>query len=294
MLGVLRAAGQTFDLAGLERVIAQLLKKGFADGFLSIQARKTRKYLELRKYIHAKGDYGIRLHVPVEPWSEAYLGMVQAYCSKKGIDFSFENLDPEVDEVCLCIDCKRDVPTAYGLVRMIFTQVFGVPASNTFSVVLRNGSPWDELIDDPDQESLSLAEGMRRKNAKIKNTIGVSLRDVSLNMLLAMAQMSGVIGVAYSLWFAKHTWTWSNGVVGDISIKAPVLGLFFCGVILISFLRVATRSFWIRFHDNKRIRDASKTMTPIHKVAYVLLNYVNIVSIVLLSIAASAWTTANS
>lgn len=294
MLSILRAAGQSFDLAGLERVIAQLLKTGFADGFLSIQARKTRKYLELTKYIRAKGDYGIRLHVPVESWSEAYLGMVQAHCSSEGIEFSFESRDPEIGEVCLCIDCRKNASKAYGLVRTIFTRIFGVPESNTFSVVLRNGSPWDELIEDRHQEPLSLADGMRSKDAAVQSKIGVSLRDVSLNMLLAVAQMSGVIGVVYSLSFANHKWAWSDTVIGDISIKAPIAALFFCGVIMISFLRVATRSFWIGFDDNKKIRDASKMMTQIRKVAYVLLNYLNIISIVLLNVAALAWTSAHS
>lgn len=293
MLGILRAAGQTFDLAGLERVTAQLLRQGFADGFLSIQARKTWKYLELTKYIRAKGDYGLRLHVPIEPWSEPYLGMVQAYCSREKIEFSVENEDPDLEILSLRIDCQKDVSRAYELVRTIFTRIYRVPETSKFSVVLRNCSVWHELVDDPAQEEMSWAEGKRRMNADAQRRLGVSLRDLSLSMLLGMAQMLGVAGLAYSVALAKHSWIWSDFAVGDISIRAPILGLFFGVVVLISFLRVATRSFWIRFHNNKKIRNASMMITQFHKVAYVLCNYVNIVSIVLLSIAASAWTNVN-
>ena len=140
---------------------------------------------------------------------------------------------------------------------------------------------------------MTLAESMRQMNAVTQSRIGVSLGEFFLFMLLGVAQIFGVLGLGYSLAFAKKTWTWSNIEVAGISINAPIFGLFWCGFILLCSLRVMTRTYWIKFQNNQKLdqEHRSKKWGYRYKAGYIVFNYANIVSIILFLIAGSTWVT---
>lgn len=291
ILSILRSLGPTRDIVELEHAIKQLLKRGFADGFLSIKAKNSDKYLELTKYITPSGRYGLYVYVPIEQWSESYIHLVQNYFATEGIALDYEMNESDGLVSFLRVDCENDAHRTYKIVKEIFTRIFGVPKSAKYSVVLSNCSPWDELIESPRQKSLSWARGIMQLNALVQERLSLPLSDLALSFTLGCVQMVGVVGLVYIIGFDNEARSWVNLEVVGTVIKAPILGLIYWSLILIGSLRVFTRFFWVRFitRDIRQRENRSKVGWLFQGIRFAILNKLNLISIVLIVTAISFW-----
>lgn len=290
VFSMLRDLGSTYDIRGLEHAIKQLLRRGYADGFLSIKVKSSNKYLELTKYIHSCGKYGLLLYVPVETWSEGYIHMIQNYLDNEEIEFSYDSPYPGKPASFICIDCKNNASRAHKIVNEIFIHIFLIPKSIKYSIVLSNCSPWDELIENPHQKPLSWARGIKQLNAEITKKIGSPLWDMVVSIILGCAQMVGTVGLVYILMFSEARYLVHFDVVGA-AIKVPILGLIFCGLMLFGALRVLTRFFWVKFLRTEKLycKDKWEATRLFHAIRYAILNKLNFISIVLFIVAFSSW-----
>jgi hypothetical protein len=56
----------------LKTVADLLLRSGREGGFIVITEKGSGRFVQFRKYIHRKGEFGLELGFPKAPWSETY------------------------------------------------------------------------------------------------------------------------------------------------------------------------------------------------------------------------------
>ncbi len=136
--------GMPYNLDSIERPLADLLKRGYDGGLLFIDIGLSgRRFLQLRKYIHAPGDYGIELGFPRASWSRELFPQVEAFCSKSGIKYRIQR-NNGMD--FLHVDFGRDLALAYRCIRRMLVDIFGVQERTKLFAKLENASAEDELI----------------------------------------------------------------------------------------------------------------------------------------------------
>jgi len=284
------------DIADLERAIGQVLRRGMANGFMTVQALKSHEYLELRKYFSPYGVYGLYLCIPVEQWSEDYIPLARKYFAAEGIRFFFERRESDGSISFLCVDGERDTHRTYKWVRDIFIDVFGVPQSAKLTAVLNNCSPWDELIESPHQKPLPWAQGKMEIESLVRKELGLPLWDLALGFALGCTQMVGIAGLAYSMAFDNDTRSWVDLEVLGTVIKAPVLGLFYWGLMLTGFFRIFTRFYWVKPAEKvaRQRESISRIGLLFRGVRAVILQKLNLISIVISLIAIYFWNSGQS
>jgi hypothetical protein len=140
----LASKGLPYTLASIERPIQALLKRGYDGGLLFIEIGLSgKRFLQLRKYITAPGDYGIKLGFPRARWSRDLFPKVETFCSRSQIQYKVQR-DNGMD--FLHVDFGRDLALAYRCVRGMLVEVFGAQERTKLFAKLENASPKDELI----------------------------------------------------------------------------------------------------------------------------------------------------
>ena len=153
LLGILILAvwrgtkGPVYHIDGLIKPISALLKRGYDCGFLIISIGYSgRRFLQLRKYIHGPGNYGIQLAFPNANWAQPYFESVHAICKTRHLKGVVAN-DGTLD--FLYVDFTRDAIEAYKCVKAILEQTFDVGKDTKLFVRLENAAVEDKLIDAP-------------------------------------------------------------------------------------------------------------------------------------------------
>ncbi len=80
---------EKYDFGEFDRQITMLLEQGFDRGFLIITDVETDLYVQLRKYIRRKGDYGIQIGFPKAPMLITYYSAVVQYAKDNHLNFFF-------------------------------------------------------------------------------------------------------------------------------------------------------------------------------------------------------------
>jgi hypothetical protein len=140
--------GPAHTLASIEEPIGALLKRGYDGGFLVIKISYSRKFIQLRKYINAPGEYGISLVFPKAAWSLGYFDKLEEFCKKVGIDYTIEmgGSDKHAMEF-LFVDFGKDSARAHEFVVQLLVEVFNVDEDVTLFVRLEDAAVEDRLID---------------------------------------------------------------------------------------------------------------------------------------------------
>lgn len=131
----------------LRRPIADLLKRGYDGGILIIQHTRSEIFLQFRKYIRSRGDYGIELGFPRAKWSEEYFSRLSDYCDDHGIDYILDPSEQAGPIQFLHVDFGQDYDRAYWFTKNVLRDIFNLSSEATYYVHLNNASPRDELID---------------------------------------------------------------------------------------------------------------------------------------------------
>jgi hypothetical protein len=136
--------GLPYNLDSIEPPLAALLKRGYDGGLLVIEIGLLgRRFLQLRKYIHAPGDYGIELGFPRATWSRKLFPQIEAFYSKFGIKYKIQR-NNGMD--FLYVDFGRDLALAHRCIRKMLADIFGVQERTKLFAKLENASSKDELI----------------------------------------------------------------------------------------------------------------------------------------------------
>ena len=139
--------GPSLNLETIQWAINGLLRQGYNGGFLIINIGYSKKFLQLRKYIYAPGNYGIELAFPNAKWSEQLFPKFADFCKQSGIIYSVV-IEPAVEPLeFLRIDFGKDVAKAREIIKGIILKVFELDESVHLFARLENASIKDELID---------------------------------------------------------------------------------------------------------------------------------------------------
>ncbi len=139
--------GPSHTLKTIGGPISDLLKRGYNDGFLIIDISHSKYFLQLRKYIHSRGNYGIELHFPNVEWSERLFKKLTSFCKRAGIQYTIAEEKADIPIEFLHIDFEKDVFRAHNTIKNIILKVFKLDESVKLFVRLENATVDDELID---------------------------------------------------------------------------------------------------------------------------------------------------
>jgi len=141
------AKGPVHSLATLEVPIRDLLRRGYKEGFLVINIHYTKQFVQLKKYIHNKGNYGMEFCFPNTKWSDKLFVKLVEFCTETEIDFVIGEEHAKEPLEFLYIDFGKDVLLAHSTIVDILLNVFGVDDDVKLFVRLENASVKDELIE---------------------------------------------------------------------------------------------------------------------------------------------------
>lgn len=167
-LVVLGRKGRTYSLGDLHLPIGSLLKRGYDGGFLVIRPRRSKVFVQFRKRIRSKGDYGIELSFPDATWSGSFFREFQSYCDRRQINYRIVHEGAEDAMRFLFVDLGHDVRQAASLAQHIFISIFSMPPATRYFVELENACLWDELIDDPASKPDGTKDTLQRSIAHIR------------------------------------------------------------------------------------------------------------------------------
>lgn len=139
--------GPAHTLETLARPIKDLLNRGYDGAFLIIDISSSKNFLQLRKYISAPGDYGIKLCFPNAKWSTQLFIKLREFCDRSGIKYTIAEEKANNPLEFLYIDFAKDFFEAHTYVKNILLEVFGVDKNVKLFVRLENATIEDKLID---------------------------------------------------------------------------------------------------------------------------------------------------
>ena len=147
VLLVLRATkGPTHTLETIDRPIKDLLNRGYDGSFLIVNIYRSKNFLQLRKYINAPDDYGIKLCFPNAKWSAQLFIKLKEFCDQNGIKYTIAEEKANKPLEFLYIDFAKEFFEAHKYVKNILLEVFGVNKNVKLFVRLENATIDDKLI----------------------------------------------------------------------------------------------------------------------------------------------------
>jgi hypothetical protein len=146
----LKATHSDLDRKGMKRELEVLLRRGYDGGYLIFTDAKTSRFMQFRKYVHAKGQLGLETHFPRVGWSEEFYSRVQDVLRRMRIAHDRRVLEQGVEMIYA--DFGTDLETAVDFADSIFTEVFELNPPR-IAATGDGMSPFDETIDTPERPS---------------------------------------------------------------------------------------------------------------------------------------------
>jgi tetratricopeptide (TPR) repeat protein len=166
--------GPKYSLDELHGVIKALLKRGYENGQLRIEACpkylfdvRSQPLLEFRKYIHSRGRYGIMLYFSEKStrWSSQNVLNIQAMCHAQGIAYRAFPDDSDVLQA-ISVDFGKDAHAAYRFCKHLFVDIFGFSETMKFFALFEHGAEEGVLIEEPHMETRTTGFIQRLASAK--------------------------------------------------------------------------------------------------------------------------------
>ncbi len=220
------------------------LDRGLNGGVLRIRERKSKRSVQLRKYIASKDMYGMELVFQNPDQCEDYLERMRNYCNQTQTPSQVEARPDSDGGALIRIDCGKDVDRAHRLLIVILVDVLGLPANSRFDIETENVSPWMEVIDSPDQQPAAEADRLRLFDEWSKRKSGFGVVSTTVFALVGICQIFGILGLLTTLIFQQDDWSGVSISIIGIIIKMPWAGLISALFIMIGFLAICTDSFW--------------------------------------------------
>jgi hypothetical protein len=224
--------------------IGLFLDRGLNGGVLRIRERKSKRSVQLRKYIASKGMYGMELVFQNPDECEDYLERMRNYCTRTQTPSQVEARRDTDGGALIRIDCGKDVDQAHRLLVVFLVDVLGLPANSRFDIETENVSPWMEVIDSPDQKPAAEADRLRLFDEWSKRRSGVSVVSTTVLALVGICQIFGILALLTTLIFQQDDWSGVSISFAGIIIKIPWAGLISALFIMIGFLAICTDLFW--------------------------------------------------
>lgn len=223
--------------------LERLLSSGYDRSALHVTFDNSELFVLFRKYIHAKGDYGIELEFPLAHWSAEYIPALHDYCASHGIAFT---VGPDVHDDCQefhHVDFGNDADAAFRMFEAIVTHVFRIPTDSPYKLKFFGINPFGAAIIDPRQMPPSRAEHADWETERLAHQLAYVF-DASVVSLGGQARYFGILGILYSLlWcllWAVEGLTPNWGSVAftqfDTMIEPRIFDLICIGLIFIGLL----------------------------------------------------------
>lgn len=271
----------------LRNLLDKFLRQGLDGAALELKDRKTGIAVEFRKYIPAKGEFGVRFRLRRAGEIDSDVRALERFCAEHGIATERETGSAVITDDYLIVNFGKDMESAHAMLVYFLADIRGLPFTSQFDVHLENMSYWDDLVDSPDHVPLSIEDGMNFKKERF-NESGVTWGSLSLMALTSLLQVVGLLGLIFSLIFR-----WSPQVtlfeIAGIHVTAPIIGLIFAALVLIGFSGIFTDYYWL---IPKRYAAGESTRLPktIKNAFYVFWGRpFNWISLAILAVAAWRW-----
>lgn len=216
----------SFAFSDMKGMLRRLLKSGYDRAHLVITFTESGYFLQYRKYIHAKGDYGIELSFPISDWSRSFVPSLREYCDANGIAHSEGTEAPGDPMTFIHVDFSKDAAAAFAMAKAIVAEVFAIPTDSTYTWEFDGLHPYGELIDNPRSKPPSESETWRRMNEDAFTSTGMYLTDTGWYLLRFICGYAGVVGLLHALIW-KSLWATTTGMPGWGSVTLELFYLSF-------------------------------------------------------------------
>lgn len=184
--------------------LGDLLRRGYAGGYLTLVHEPTGRFIHFRKYIRGKGDYGLELRVRNLDWLMSILQRARSVVESAGLPHRVEHSKTEDGfRDVLIVDCGRDTAAAYDLGRSICTGVFEISLQTPFKVYSDGLSTTGELIDGPDQpppiDDFPSEERLKELDRRLRKSGGLSVRSGCIWGLSVLVWLVSGLGFPISM-----------------------------------------------------------------------------------------------
>ena len=126
-----------------------LLRRGYEGGFMIVTDRQSDRFVQFRKYIHRKGEFGRELGFPRAPWSAKDYDRVSQLLRAEGLPIVVQPTNDSPVTEFLLVDFGRDTGRLVSIIARIFHEIFETPRDRTFRVRSAGIAARDVLVDSP-------------------------------------------------------------------------------------------------------------------------------------------------
>jgi hypothetical protein len=136
-------------LAGVKQKADVLLRRGYESGFMIVSDRQSNRFVQFRKYIHRKGEFGLELGFPRAPWSTKYYDRVRQLIEAEGLPLVVQPTNDSPVTEFLLADFGRDTDRLVSVIGRIFHEILAMPSQQTFRIRPKGIAAQDVLVDTP-------------------------------------------------------------------------------------------------------------------------------------------------
>lgn len=233
--------GQYSDIALIKDWLAHLLRRGYERGYLRLVHKQSGQFLQFRKYIRGKGDYGIEVECLGLDWTEGTWDKAKRTVQHSGLPHRIEPLRTKTgSREGLIIDCHQDTAAAYEIGRAIWREVFGLTLETRYDAIRGGWSEVDELIDGPDHppplESIPKSQRIKEFDARLRKAGQLSVGSMLLSAINVIALLVSGIGFSIAMLISRgRTPGWSLQI-GATSLGGTTSSLIFLIILVLSII----------------------------------------------------------
>lgn len=191
--------GFQVELHELISIIEELTVSGLPGAYVRILQDQSSFGIQFRKYLHAKGVFGIEAVYPKSGFDLDEVDRLKEYCLKEKLALT-ECADVLKDgSPSYSIDCGADSRTAIGLMEFIAARIFDTKLDGLFKVERSGILLFNQVVDDPDSKLFEVEEQRRILKQEFRQSIDSVGKDKTVFAVLTFCQLAGFLGLAYGL-----------------------------------------------------------------------------------------------
>ena len=133
--------------------IEALLHRGYERGFMIIEARDRKRFIQFTKYIKQKKQVGLQFDFPRAPWSVEYFEPLTELLNQRKFEYELQQVNPSPDRRSedqvsefIVVDLKQDLDAAVELTKLVLLEIFKLSPVDTVTLWYRDVSLYDEKI----------------------------------------------------------------------------------------------------------------------------------------------------
>lgn len=217
-----------------------VLRRGYDGGYLHLGHEPSGQFMQFRKYIRGKGDYGLELICLGLDWLESTLHEAQSVAERAGLPHRVEqSMIRNGSRNGVVIDFGQNAAAAYEIGASIWTEVFDLALETPYKAIRGGLSVTDELIDRPDHppplESIPAAERLREFDARLRKSGESSIASILFAAVLVLVVLISGIGFPIAMLLSRGVAPDWSFQLGTIALGGSTASLAFLVVLILSF-----------------------------------------------------------